>query len=782
MWTGLSRGGRTRDATRLVPVVNLIEAFRKAEFVRTTTWLQFGAERAKPFIVEAERRLHEGAEGALMRTETTPAFAWLVGVRPSFELEVLEVVDRELTIFIANAMLEPQQVTVSFNGFLLGQMNLPVANRQVRETFSIPANMQRRGVNTVEIGAARTEMRKLLDEPMALPLAAILNRMEFVAVGQEATGALLPNPGVEAGEGEGALPRVVLPAGTALRTGLRLPDVDPVVLEIDVSKAEIPFELSMRASMHPRRVLIDSGATAGEHRLDLSAWAGQTVLLEIWAKGSAKQVQNGRGVVEIERGVLLVAEADAVALEPAVTPEPRGRISPSGETASYAEGKPSILFVVLDSLARERTSAYGYERPTTPNLALLAQRGWAATDVRAPASYTLASVATMLTGQEPLTHGVSVLPSAKSTLALAASAPRLAELLQEQGWRTAGWVANTNAGSQHGYADGFDVWEDLHDDPELAEKNIVDGRHMPPKLASFLATLGADEPFFAYAHVFEPHAPYDAPAELQAQFVEPGYDGPVDGSRTWINTWKARNTPVDAAGWAHLEQLYAARVAYADRVLGQLVEELERAGRAEDTIVVVASDHGEALGEHRAIEHGDLVYDEQIVVPLVFVVPGWSGGRIDAPATLSDIAPTLLGLAGIPPHPAMDGFDLFANTPGPERERLARSYAALPVLGLTRGRYKLVYDTATRRQRLFDLVNDPGETTDIATTRQAETAALYRDIVRAFVEAKDEAMQLATSPEAIQQLIDIGYLAGDADVSSPTEEARAAIRARLRRY
>lgn len=748
----------------MVVAANLADLFRHAEFVRTTEVLSFGNASTKAFTTEAQRRLHDEAVGALTKDRLTPAFAWLVGDRPTFELEVLEPADRELTLFVANAMHEPQRLTIVFNGNLLGSIELPVANRQVAETFEVPATVQRRGPNVVEVRAARTEMRALVDEPVALPLSAVLNRVEFVEPGETVPATRPEPPGVR--PDEDGRPIVVLPAGSAVRGGVRVPDVERVVLEVDVTVADVPYEISVRTSMSPRRVLVDD-AEPGNRRVDVSRWAGQTVVLEAWARGS-----DGDGRVEITRGALLVDE-DALEDPDAAAPT---------ERPARPEGRPSFLFVVLDSLARDRTSTYGAERPTTPHLTALAERGWVATDVRAPASYTLASVATMLTGQEPLTHGVTVLPSASSSLSLADEAPRLAGVLAAEGWRTAGWVANANADSRYGFAEGFEQWDDLHADPELAVRSIVDGALIPPRVGRWLSSLGPEEPFFVYAHVFEPHAPYVAPQAYRERFVDADYDGPVNGSRTWINRWKSQGFDVDAAGWEHLAQLYAARTAYADDVLGRLVAEVERAGRAEDTVIVVVSDHGEALGEHRAIEHGDLVYDEQIAVPLVIVVPGSAPGRIDAPATLSDLAPTLLGLAGVTPPDAMDGEDLFATAPDAERPRLSRSYARLPVLGLTRGRYKLVYDVSTRRRELFDLVDDPGELVDISSTRQAETLALFGDVVEAFTQADPDATRVDTSQEDLERLKELGYVSGvDAD-TRPIEDVRAELRARLRRH
>jgi arylsulfatase A-like enzyme len=289
----------------------------------------------------------------------------------------------------------------------------------------------------------------------------------------------------------------------------------------------------------------------------------------------------------------------------------------------------------------------------------------------------------------------------------------------------------------------------------------VSGEHLPPRLASWLDEV-AGQPFFTYVHVFEPHAPYDAPADLLKQHVRP-YAGPVRGDRAWIDAYRTGEVGADEDGLRHLRELYAARMALADRVLGELLEVLRRAERADDTVVVVLSDHGEAFGEHGLIEHGDHVYGEQVDVPLVFVVPGRAADRRNGPATLSDVGPTLLGLAGLPRPEGMDGIDLLAPEFDSARSLLARSAARLPVLSWTRFPMRLVVDLGTRRRELYDLMRDPGERTNLIDAQPATAALLYRQLTEAVCAA--EAHPRADGPgEAAdgglldEQLQAIGYV------------------------
>jgi arylsulfatase A-like enzyme len=345
-------------------------------------------------------------------------------------------------------------------------------------------------------------------------------------------------------------------------------------------------------------------------------------------------------------------------------------------------------------------------------------------------------VGTLLTGQSPLRHGVvlALQPSGEPGR-LPDDAPRLARELAGHGWRTAAWVTNPNAAARHGYDAGFERYDELFRDETLWDEGVA-GTNLPPRLASWLAEIG-DQPFFAWVHVFEPHAPYDSPPDLLLRWVKP-YDGPVRGDRTWIDSYRFGEAEVDDAGWRHLRELYAARQGLADRTLGALLEALAEAHRAEDTVVIVTGDHGEALGEHRSLEHGDTVYSEQVDVPLVVFVPGREPASLSGPVTLQDIAPTVLALAGLPQPAGMEGVDLLAGPVDAQRPLFARSSERLPKLSWTRGALRLVVDLGTRRRELYDIVRDPAEASDILGQRPASAAVLYRELTAAVCAAEAE--------------------------------------------
>jgi len=749
-------GGRVAVSTALVVHENVMTALVDAEFVRTTEALDAGTRRGQSQTLEAERRRFSAANGMLSRPVGTPPFAWLVGHRPCFDLDVLAPQDRELQLQLSNGTNGPQRVTVVFNGQAIGDHEFPPGAELATLTLPVPAELQWRGRNRVELVFDRVEMAQKYGEPVALPIAGVLTHVAFRPPGAAGDPPPAPATGlVTEGAGSSARAVLLLSAGSSARVPLQLPAAPRVALRFTPLELGLSLELSLVTDSGRRTLLrtFQPGEPAlSEARFDLTPWAGQAVVLETWARDDApsgagdRRVRLGgmqilvpaswRELDEASRALAPAAQAAADAAtmtgeggSPGAADGPAG-----GPGAAAAGGRPSFLVITLDALARRWVSAQHRGSSTTPNLDALLARGIAFPQATALSCYTLASVATLLTGQDPLHHGVALLADVNGApQQLDAGAPRLASLLHDRGWRTAAFMTNPNTAKEHGFAAGFDSYAELFRDESLFREGVA-GENLPPRLDDFLrASAGA--PFLAWVHVFEPHAPYDAPEELKSRFVAP-YDGPVAGTREWINGYRNREVSVDAAGWQHLRDLYAARVALADRVLGELLATLERSGRAQDTVVVVLSDHGESLGEHGALEHGDELWSEQIDVPLVFAVPGRGGARRPGPATLADVAPTVLALAGVPAPRSMDGTDLLAGALDPERGHVARSAAIVPVLSWTRGRWRLVLDLSTRRRALYDLEHDPAESRDLSDEHPATAALCLRELCAAVCAAE----------------------------------------------
>ena len=194
---------------------------------------------------------------------------------------------------------------------------------------------------------------------------------------------------------------------------------------------------------------------------------------------------------------------------------------------------------------------------------------------------------------------------------------------------------------------------------------------------------------------------------------------------------------------------YDRTVREADDLIASLLAELDRLGLAEQTLVVLLSDHGEAFGEHGALDHGYASHQEQLHIPLVFRGPGIPAGvRVDAPSSIVDVAPTVLELAGAAPLPFAQGVSLAAAFAGhdlPRNRPLFFSWLAKGAQGVRHGRWK--YVRADHGHELFDLEADPGENQPQLRKRRARAAdtAILAEYVETSARLRE---RFAPAPDA----------------------------------
>jgi arylsulfatase A-like enzyme len=419
--------------------------------------------------------------------------------------------------------------------------------------------------------------------------------------------------------------------------------------------------------------------------------------------------------------------------------------------ASGERRRPNILFVLVDTLRADHLGAYGYERPTSPEIdALLAEPGVVFERAYAQAPWTLPSVASFLTGQRPgdFWRGGPV------TYRIPPSVATLAERLSSVGYETAGFVANFSLHADGGFDRGFSTY---YVPPPSLEAMRAHADDVGSRAIAWLREQ-TDRPFFGYLHFIDPHDPYENPETVAgvSPFL-PDYRGPVDGG--WIHgLYTGQLTLPDAA--ADLEQvkaLYDSEIHYVDRWIGRVLRSLPPE-RLRDTLIVFTADHGEELFDHGGWKHGHGLYEEQIRVPLIL---RWDGEfaaprRIATPVPLLDLVPTLLAVAGADGgRDAFPGIDLLptlrlGNEP-PRRILGARHLSSGPqrAVAVLDGRRYLLFDRATpfapsdamvehlwrldlrrlRREELYDLARDP-EQRNPATdaTDAAEVSLARRDL------------------------------------------------------
>ena len=390
--------------------------------------------------------------------------------------------------------------------------------------------------------------------------------------------------------------------------------------------------------------------------------------------------------------------------------------------ASAAPDRPDVLFVLIDSLKASHVGCYGYARDTTPSLDRFAAAEAVRFETVIPGgSWTQPAVMTLFTSL-PADEHMRVLPNVPHNPA----AVTLAEALRDAGYETVGITANTMTNRRYGYAKGFDLWDDysVTVPPDAGLERISTGYAKGSVLTrSGLARLkrrNPDKPLFLFLFYMDPHWDFNPPPPYDMKFSSTGL-GPLKGAwRIGANkaTPEIRRRTVDA---------YDGEIAYCDNVVSNLLAEIARTSRWDNTLVVVMGDHGESFWERGFTGHGNHLHDEELKVPLMIRVP--AGAARIRPGTVVrgqvggiDVAPTILDLAGVPPPSSWKGRSLrgameSGESGGRPVVTETRIRAGLWQRGVRTDRYKVVavgdFDAPSEA---YDLVADPGETNNLVHT------------------------------------------------------------------
>jgi arylsulfatase A-like enzyme len=366
----------------------------------------------------------------------------------------------------------------------------------------------------------------------------------------------------------------------------------------------------------------------------------------------------------------------------------------SCEKASAPAPAPryNLLFISLDTARQDVLGCYGHrprlapDAPTSPNLDRLARDGVQMLDAYTSAPWTLPAHVSMMTGQPTMVHGVET-----HFQTLDASRPVLAEILKGRGYRTAGVFSAPYLEPHWGFARGFDRYRALYGPAVVeASRRAAEGRRRPAEgsaddsqgaldaemmtvserdVSSDQVTAGVlddmeqlargGQPWFIFAHYFDPHYDYVPPPPYDTRF-DPTYDGTISGVDFLINpriavfddqglgTWNRRASDRDLE---HVIALYEGEIAWVDAHVGTLLERLDTLGVANDTLVVVVGDHGDEFFEHGGIGHHRTLYDESVKIPMLLRLPGRlpAGKAVRGAVSVDDLVPTVLDVLGLPP-------------------------------------------------------------------------------------------------------------------------------------
>lgn len=398
----------------------------------------------------------------------------------------------------------------------------------------------------------------------------------------------------------------------------------------------------------------------------------------------------------------------------------------SAETAGSPTGPVSLLVVTLDTTRPDHLGPYGGSAETTPSLSTLAARGVVFDKAYAVAPITLPAHTSILTGLYPPQHRVRN----NGIDAVGDEIQTLAERARAAGFRTGAFVAAAVLDSRYGLDQGFETYDDGLDAGKRRDRWGIQERpatQVADAALAWLGTLPADQPFFAWVHFFDAHAPWEPPSPFRERFAA---------------------------------DLYSGEIAYQDSQLGRLLAS-PRIGQ--NTLVAVVGDHGESLGEHGESTHGMLVYDSTLRIPWVLEGPGVPAGRrLETAVSQVDVVPTLLRLLHLPADPALPGRDVLAS--GDESTQLEpalyaesrqpfAAYGWSPLQAMVKGHWKLIRGVESE---LYDLSADPAESLDLA---QREPGIVRQLAGELQPYATQESATRRLEEESLAQLRSLGYVA-----------------------
>jgi arylsulfatase A-like enzyme/Tfp pilus assembly protein PilF len=401
----------------------------------------------------------------------------------------------------------------------------------------------------------------------------------------------------------------------------------------------------------------------------------------------------------------------------------------------------NVLLVTVDTTRADHIGAYGAKGVETPNIDSLAARGVRFDEAISNVPLTLPSHCTILSGLLPLHHGIrnngaSRFPATKETLATA---------LSRRGYRTGAFVGSFVLNRRFGLDRGFDVYDDAIDSSSVAANGLEaerTGNIVVDRALDWLSKPDA-RPFFAWVHLYDPHAPYAPPEPYRSRFASRPYDG---------------------------------EIAFVDAEIGRLLAYLSKSHLDERTIVVITGDHGEALGEHGELTHGMLLYEPTLRVPLVVAgVPGTKGRVVREAVSLADLAPTIAKLVSAQLG-ATDGAPIAALASSSSEEKQPRAiyseteyprqFGWVGLTSLRRDHFKLI---DSPHPEMYDLAHDPAESRNVYADERRTMQSLRTQLAAL---RSTEVKETAPSPmdeETRAKLASLGYVGGASPQKSDAE-------------
>ncbi len=421
------------------------------------------------------------------------------------------------------------------------------------------------------------------------------------------------------------------------------------------------------------------------------------------------------------------------------------------------KGHLNVILIVIDAASASHFSCYGYPVRTTPNIDEFSRKSFLFTNAYTTSVSTRGSTSSLFTSLYPSSHNIlnllHKLPEAATTLA---------EMFQQNGYETAMFTANGNASEQSGMRQGFKEYREMFGfPPEKVSEEII----------KWLRKKG-DKHFFLYAHYRQPHAPFDAPFELRNKFNKSGLATLKSNSELIDGIYKGTIIP-DKKELAYFISQYDANLNYVDQAIGKLLNFIFENKLKEETVIILTSDHGEAMGEHKGMfGHGWNVNKETIWIPLIVWIPfNGKNKRIDELIENIDIAPTLTDLLNFKGSLKIAQGKSFAScfyySKCKTKDEIFSDSSYQKYYSVISKDFHMIYDKEEKNLELYNLFEDAGELHNVAD-KYPIAAAYFKDKLLRYLKTNNRLKytlyrswnreKFEPSPEVIEDLKALGYI------------------------
>jgi arylsulfatase A-like enzyme len=405
--------------------------------------------------------------------------------------------------------------------------------------------------------------------------------------------------------------------------------------------------------------------------------------------------------------------------------------------------RPNVILITIDTVRADHIGCYGAKGVSTPTLDALGRDGIVFERAMAQVPLTFPSHASIMTGSYPFQNGAQDFTSPP----LDSRFRTLAQALREHGYSTGAVVSSFALDHSWGLARGFDFYDDAFSQESYKKRELGLVQRGAEESTSHAITWLKKTPkrlFFLWLHLYDPHSPYDPPEPFRSEFADHPYDG---------------------------------EIAYADQQLGRLIEWLKSVRLYDRTLVIMASDHGESLGDHGEKEHGFFLYNSTLRVPLIVKPPAKSAykpGRSQSVAEIAGIPATILRFTGIADPMTKVASPSLLDGAGDSHAAYSEtfypfnSFGWSPLHSVQSGRFHFIDAPSAE---LYDVVADPDEKNNLAPF-QGATVAVLRQKLQAILEKESRHQASGTpsalSPEAQEKLRALGYFAYRSPVPQAT--------------